>query len=175
MPVVDSDNGDLLDGSHPVIGQIINALCVKPYGLSAAIAATFSWANPYAERKAVKGRNLAVVGSRPVMGSCIVSRSIDPKDVVVMSLVAQRDYGGPNFGRRCVPEICTDTYPERCAWFEGALDDALHKVEALGMTTLALPYGIGCGLAKGDWKDYRAMIETVAGRHPAISVSIVRQ
>ena len=35
---------------------------------------------------------------------------------------------------------------------ECAVNDLIRQMKELGLTTLALPYGIGCGLGGGEWK-----------------------
>jgi hypothetical protein len=46
----------------------------------------------------------------------------------------------------------------------------LEAVAGLGAKSLAFPYGIGCGLAGGDWKVYETMLRDWAAAHPLINV-----
>jgi hypothetical protein len=40
---------------------------------------------------------------------------------------------------------------------------------------MTIPHGVGCGLAKGRWEDYRALIVEFAKDNPDIEVTIVRK
>lgn len=48
-----------------------------------------------------------------------------------------------------------DTKEDRISWFETCLIEILSK----GITKVAMPYNIGCGLAGGDWKVYHELLE----------------
>lgn len=51
--------------------------------------------------------------------------------------------------------IYKDSYEERKKWFQ----DCLDILDANNYGTVAIPYGIGRGLAGGKLKDYKDMIE----------------
>jgi uracil-DNA glycosylase len=78
----------------------------------------------------------------------------------VISLFAQYYPGEPSNRKK-------DTAANREGWFK----EALRKVK--GIKSIAFPYKIGCGLAKGDWSIYEAMIVDFAAKHPKIKVLIV--
>lgn len=42
-------------------------------------------------------------------------------------------------------------------------DTVTHSNETKNHTSIAIPYGIGCGLAGGDWAIVEGMIEEVLG------------
>lgn len=60
-----------------------------------------------------------------------------------------------NNAKFCYKCIYKDTYEERKKWFQ----DCLDILDENNYTVVAMPYGIGCGLAGGKWKDYKDMIE----------------
>ena len=43
-------------------------------------------------------------------------------------------------------------------------------VRGRGLASVALPDGIGCGLAGGTWTDYEKELEAFAVQHPGIRV-----
>lgn len=61
----------------------------------------------------------------------------------------------PNKVMSYYKSIYKDTYDERKKWFQ----DCLDILDSNNYGTVAMPYGIGCGLAGGKWKDYKDMIE----------------
>lgn len=155
--------GSVLD--HPCFAHQCNCLTTSAHGLSAAVADRFPWADVYAERQSVGRRNLAAPADRPEPGT-VAMRARGQQTVVAM--FAQYDYGRPGAARAGRPAQHRDTRENRLAWF----------VEALGrlggLESVAFPERVGCGLAGGDWRAYRAAIARYAAAHPATRVSIVR-
>ncbi|MBD3858346.1 macro domain-containing protein [Bacillus sp. 28A-2] len=47
--------------------------------------------------------------------------------------------------------------------FQHLKDTVTHSPEEKNQTSIAIPYGIGCGLAGGDWTIVEEMIEEVLG------------
>jgi O-acetyl-ADP-ribose deacetylase (regulator of RNase III) len=54
-----------------------------------------------------------------------------------------------------------------------ALNELNDDMSDLGLTTLALPYKLGSGLAGGNWKIVKAIIETIFGEDDKITVEII--
>jgi O-acetyl-ADP-ribose deacetylase (regulator of RNase III)/uncharacterized protein (DUF3820 family) len=69
----------------------------------------------------------------------------------VINLYGQNKEGSPTF---------YETRKQRLQWFQGCL----LKIEKLikPNETLAFPENIGCGLAKGNWSDYKTCLENFA-------------
>lgn len=145
--------GDLRN--EKTIAHVINAMCVKPHGLSQTLADAFPFANHYGSRQAVGKRNLA--RDPPVLGSIDMCTQ---DDQIVIGLVAQRDYGKPNRGRDGRSTL-TDTREDRLEWFEQALRRAVHAIECAKLPELALPMRVGCGLGGGYWHAYKRVIDAV--------------
>ena len=58
------------------------------------------------------------------------------------------------------PNNKADSAKQRRGYFKQALDEiAKRKDEIIGTKTLAFPFKIGCGLAKGNWNIYLKMIQ----------------
>lgn len=53
------------------------------------------------------------------------------------------------------PPAYKDTYQNRKIWFQECLD----ILDENNYETVAMPYGIGCGLAGGKWFEYKKMLE----------------
>lgn len=60
---------------------------------------------------------------------------------------------------------------KRIVWFQQCLKK-ISEIE--GIESIAFPFKIGCGLAGGDWKIYKNLIDYFAKRNPHISVEIHR-
>ena len=54
-----------------------------------------------------------------------------------------------------------DDEKQRLKWFQATLTQIAELPE---LESVAFPYQIGCGLAGGDWKQYRAALEEFAER-----------
>lgn len=58
----------------------------------------------------------------------------------------------------------------------GAFKTAImHVGKVEGITSVAFPFGIGCGLAGGDWAEYQRVIEHFARNYPAIRVGLFQK
>jgi len=77
-------------------------------------------------------------------------------------MFAQKNPGKPRNG---------DTAEQREAWFK----NCLQKFSKLkGLKSVAFPYKIGCGLARGKWESYKAMIDEWAVENSSVKVYIAR-
>lgn len=178
MPVQEV-RGDLLEpGNWDAIAHQINSRCIRPHGLSAAVASLGRGCH-YSKRRSEHGRNLAIESDRPTLGSIDVLGDADDhtrtKPYVIIGLVAQRDYGSPHVRRRHRPPG-SDTILDRLRWFRAALDTACQHCVDHGLTTLALPYKIGCGLGGGDWDEYCSVIDAMQRNYEEdLEIVIVRR
>jgi len=64
-----------------------------------------------------------------------------------------------------------DNRDARLRYFRECLD-RISKID--GIKSLAFPYKIGCGLAGGDWVEYKKEIENFSEENKSIEVSIVK-
>src|SRR3982751_2657294 len=169
--------GDLLTAGEEFILQQNNCIGCKPHGLSAAIALRFPYANPYAARRPIGKRNMAMEEDRPEPGTIKVFRP--PDDVgdsvacgatgklpTFVSMFAQYGMGKPFAYNNGGPDAHPDDFALRHQWFQRCL----YAVADLQPKSVALPYNIGCGLAQGDWLTYEGIIRSWADSHPEIAV-----
>jgi len=172
MPLIEV-NGDLLDATEPVIVQQLNCLCVRGHGLAASIAERFPYADVYGARRALGNRNLAIPEDRGVPGEIVVSYpdTASPNKIsespIIIGLYGQFDYGKPD-GYKYIKRTTTkqDNYELRVKWFTEALAKLKIWLIDNQISAVAFPYGIGCGLAGGDWKIYSKLLKDFAEHAP---------
>lgn len=98
-------------------------------------------------------------------GTIIVNKTRKDVPGYVANFMAQRGPGKPRG---------TDSYENRLAWFSLCLDHLRAYLQNHPeMKSVAFPHGIGCGLAGGNWRDYRKYINDFAESVPDIKVYIV--
>lgn len=145
MPVVEYKIGDVLE--QPVIVQQCNCVTVLSHGLSASIAQKYPWADIYKQR-VPKSRNVAKSTSVP--GTLTTSTN---GTTTVIHLFAQWAPGKPGQWQWRYPGPA-DTPASRLNWFQ----QCLVQLDALQFPHVAVPHGIGCGLAGGDWVLYERLL-----------------
>jgi O-acetyl-ADP-ribose deacetylase (regulator of RNase III) len=144
MVIVCIIDGDLLDSSQSIIAHQCN--CVTSYGkgLSAAIFAKYPYADVYSSNS--ENRKVGHIDIRnPKFG--------DVESPIIIAIYAQYKYG------KSVTE-------PRLTWFQQCLDRMIEN----GITDVAMPYGIGCGLAGGNWADYKRLLSNTT-----LSVTLFRK
>ncbi len=80
----------------------------------------------------------------------------------VINMLSQYKPGSPSVG---------DSSDDRIRWFKLCLKE-IKNIDDI--KSVAFPYKIGCGLAKGDWKTYKKIIEEFVEENKDISVYICR-
>lgn len=123
-----------------------NATGNRNMGLASLISKKYPTANLYSGKHKCENRPL---------GSIILRDNI-------VALIAQNSPGKP---------AEKDSSIMRLAWFKQALTQACNIPQ---VSTLYLPYGIGCGLAGGDWKQYSKAIEEIQEMHKGIEIVLVK-
>jgi O-acetyl-ADP-ribose deacetylase (regulator of RNase III) len=148
-------NGSLLDSDCQYIAHQCNCYSGRGAGLASAIFKAFPWTDVHSIRPE-HGNDAALFCSITVHG--------DPKrkERCVISIYGQLKPGKPSPGR--------DSAASRLQAFRKALDQIaeLPKLKSIGF-----PYGIGCGLAGGDWKEYETLLEKFAERVGENGVSVI--
>jgi O-acetyl-ADP-ribose deacetylase (regulator of RNase III) len=124
---------DILQSESQYIVHQCNCTGNRSWGLAAKIFKKWKSANIYSGKNKVETRT---------PGEIIVREKI-------INLLGQIHPGGPSDG---------DTSLEREKFFA----EGLEKIAALQPVSVAFPFGIGCGLAKGDWNNYMKMLEDFA-------------
>ena len=155
-----------------LICQINNCTARKlhPYSFSWELAQVFNYANPYQHRSSGPYPNLAEIRHRPDLGSveilhpptgtkgpsfaCLYSQYKMGKwdsTYYLNSFKADQDYK--------YKALRKDTYQHRVQYFKQCLNNLLIKIKLNDIyPVIVFPKYIGCGLAKGDWKDYEPII-----------------
>jgi len=148
--------GDVRQSEARFIVHQVNSVTSTAAGLAAQIFRLFPWADIYSPR----ARALRPYRPRPEeLPGQIIVRGDGESERFVINLVGQFYPGKPKN-----PDSERDGYAAR----ERAFAEALARVlEIPDLKSVAFPSGIGCGLAGGDWKRYRAMIEQFASRTQA--------
>ena len=140
--------GDLLSGEYQTIAHQCNCISKNGGGLYLDVIEKYPQTDVYSTRK------------RPSIPGTIMF--INP----VILMFSQYYPSGPreeSFG--------FDTKEERECWFKQCLD----AIPELGISEIAFPYKIGCGLAQGKWRKYKTMIKIFAKTNPDIDVYIVKK
>lgn len=176
--------GDILDVTEGIIVQQCNCLCIRPHGLSKAIADKWPWADPYGKRKQMGKRNMAVFEDWDTPGTWLAHACFGSKvKLHVVDLFAQLDYGvaedNPNYlkpppWRQNRLKVLAsskfknnpDTMANRLEWFYKALESMCSQLPK-ETDTVYFPYKIGCGLAGGHWPDYHTVIKALQQTCPA--------
>ncbi|MCC2248905.1 macro domain-containing protein [Virgibacillus sp. AGTR] len=155
MPIT-IKNGTILHADEHIIAHQVNGLGVMGGGVARQIKQAYpgvfrrykTFVDNHSSPEELLGRNLMIVtDGKPVY-------QYDPSDgaKIISNL----------FGQARISTSQKQTSEE-------ALKKALeHLVEFAKMDNLsvAMPYGIGCGLGGGNWNEIRVIIEDVFGNYP---------
>ena len=149
--------GNLLHAKEKFIAHQCNCVTLSARGLAQSIAQRYPWANTYHKRKPHPTiSNCAIKKDRSIPGSVdIVKRGKD--EHIVLCLYAQYRPGKPGHYSK-YPGKYVDTKNNRLAWFASCLQ-SLEQSGHIDGEPIAMPYGIGCGLAGGNWSQYKQMLE----------------
>jgi O-acetyl-ADP-ribose deacetylase (regulator of RNase III) len=148
-------NDSLLDSDCLYIAHQCNCYSRRGAGLASAVFKAFPWANVYSSRSE-RGNDASLFGSITVHG--------DPKrgQRYVINIYGQLNPGKPSPGH--------DSAASRLEAFDKALDQIAELPE---LESIRFPYGIGCGLAGGDWNKYERLLEDFAERVGERGVSVI--
>ena len=153
MVIVKYIVGDLLGAKETYICQQCNCLTIKPHGLSKSISDKYPWGDPYK----IRPKKTANTTSCPDEPGTIIELQ-HPTDVnkhTILCLMAQWSPGGRNAYKQYYSNKYDDTYENRKKWFK----ECLEILDENDYNIVAMPYGIGCGLAGGIWNEYKKMLE----------------
>lgn len=136
--------GNLLDADTKYIAHQANCLTRRSAHLAKAVFDRFPYADIYSTRR---------LGEKGEPGTIIIKgNGLDQRYVI--NMLAQYGPGKPKN-----PNSRVDGYDARRKYFYLCLR-AIQKIE--GLSSIAFPWGIGCGAAGGDWKFYNLVIEKFA-------------
>lgn len=160
MVIVDVINKNIFESGEKVIAQQCNCVCRRGHGLSLSIAKKYPYADIYRDRVPMVGNSRRNCTSDPLEpGTIKISEPYDTnsKDPTVIAMFAQWAPGKARAYEKQYPMSgnAIDNEKYRLHWFEFALDEILEA----GYDQVAMPYFIGCGLAGGEWKSYKQLLE----------------
>lgn len=155
-------DGNILDAKEEYILQQCCCTAIRPHGLSETIATVWKDANIYALRKGIGKRNMAIPEDRPEPGTI----QIVGKRKIICAF-AQVAMGKPGMYDSCGKP---DTLEDRYDYFI----ECLQKITELNITSIAIPYKIGCGLAGGNWEQYYNALNEWANNNPTIKIVIYK-
>lgn len=148
-------HGNIIDSDAQFIVHQCNCVSTGMAGLAKTIFKKYPYSDTYSKRNSKEERSLDDPGTISIHGN-----GKDKRYIV-------------NFYSQYYPgkaKYKNDSLEIREKWFEKCLD-LLGQVEDL--KSVAFPYGIGCGLAGGDWDKYYGMIEDFSDRNPDTEIFIV--
>jgi O-acetyl-ADP-ribose deacetylase (regulator of RNase III) len=154
MPAAVAD-GNLLDAPDQFIAHQCNCVTGHAAGLAAALFSRFPHADVYSGRAA-----------HDVPGTIRVRGGDGTADRPVIAIFGQVYPGKPRY-----PNSETDGADARERHFAAALG-LIAGIP--GITSVAFPWEIGCGMAGGNWTRYRAIIDRFADSNPGIRATVYR-
>ena len=134
--------GDLLTTDRLIIAHQCNCVSRGAKGLAQQLFQRWPWANVYDPK--ICPRNHRQPGQIFI---CKQPKK-DVKPEFVVALFAQVNPGGPV--AYASTGLLIDDRENRLLWFQ----KCLGHLYGVGGGEVAMPWGIGCGLAGGNWADY---------------------
>lgn len=157
--------GDILESNAQYIVHQTNCVSHKASGLAKFLFEKFPHANVYEERALVKSWHIP--GQIYIRGGI---SSGDESNRLVINVMGQFLPGAPQTVNMEGIEI-KETESMRRKYFLTCLS---RIMEIKDLKSIAFPWKIGCGLAKGNWKDYNKILNAFAKRIDA-DVSIIKR
>lgn len=157
-------------GKNKFIVQQCCGTCTQAAGLSAAIAKKYPSLNPYKSRVPIGRTHTATMETRNQPGTAKLFT--DPTTQTNMiCLFGQYGTGKPSQYKDSFITM-DDSAATRETYFKQALEDMARQIPS--NSTLYIPYGIGCGLAGGNWTNYERMLKEFSTNHPDITITVVK-
>lgn len=144
--------GNLLDATDDWIVHQTNCMSSRSKGLASSIFRVFPHADVYNNRGRDQPGTIAIRGTQG---------PDSPRGVIA---IHGQIYPGP--ARRW------DSREMRHGFFRAGL--SLIADELGGGISLGFPFGIGCGLAGGEWSEYQELLQQFARAHPQIEITLYR-
>lgn len=144
-------NGDLFNSNETWIIQQCNCVTNRSAGLSKEVFKRYPKADIYRKRtKPDKPGNI----------------TIHYGDKNIINLLAQYYPGKPSY-RKTMDNLLDDTN-QRIEWFKNCLKEISRHADEINEKyerSVAVPYGIGCGLAGGNWTVYLSLLKEFSERY----------
>lgn len=145
--MIKTAEGNILDAKEDIICHQVNCKGVMGAGLAKQIKSKYP--NMYKEYK-----HLCTEQGDKLLSSVQLITTNDGKTIA--NLFAQVGYGR---------KVKQTDYDALRSCLQSLKSTVTNPHEAKNRTSIAIPYGIGCGLAGGDWTIVEAMIEDVLGNY----------
>lgn len=152
--MISNIDGDLLEAKEQYICHACNCVSHGAAGLAYDLFKKFPYSNIYVQRTS---------SSEP--GTISIHGDGDQNRYII-NMFSQYFPGKPN------NNIKKDTSKIRKNYFMSCLEH-ISKIE--GLQSVALPFGIGCGLAGGNWEEYYRLIEWFANSNPNVNVCLYKK
>lgn len=153
--VLITKSGDLLDATEDAIVHQCNCVTNYPKGLSKAIFTKWPFSDVYSCRQNDHK------DYKDTPGTIKIRRK---ESTIIVNLFGQYYPSKPKY--------INDTAKKRLKWFEQGLLQIATKLP--NIKSIAFPFKIGCGLAKGNWQDYFQKLKDFATNNPHINVVIYK-
>lgn len=165
---------NLLDAQEEYIVQQCNCIGTRTNGLSRQIALRFPHADPYRwKHPLTPGGFIAIQEDRHTPGEIEVLGDKSKGERPVICMFAQVGPGRPYSTCNSTGIYGIDNHDARSLWFARCLENIVKEVNP---SSLAFPYGIGCGLAGGDWQNvYNPILQRFSQRHHIAVVLYLHQ
>jgi O-acetyl-ADP-ribose deacetylase (regulator of RNase III) len=159
------ENGDILDTDATYIVHQCNAVTPQASGLAKAIFDKFEYANIYSSRRISRTpRSGEYPGNIVICGNGHDLRW-------VVNAIAQYYPGKPKF-----PTGKVDGHEARKRYFKECLNKiAVEIIKPFKPKSIAFPYGIGCGLAGGNWNEYLQILDLFANWSKDTKIRIIKK
>lgn len=162
--------GDILDAKEDYILQQCNCLTVRAHGLSADLARKFPYADIYATRRPIGNRNVCIEEDRSTPGSYEILSDPEETSPAIICLFGQWRPGAveTSYFKQYPESNPPESKEAREYWFKVGLfriGEYFRVIISDKINTIAVPYKIGCGLAKGDWDTYLKMLTDFQDRY----------
>lgn len=144
------EEGDIINATEDYICHQCNCVSTGAAGLAKALFNKYKWANTYIHRTPDEEfKHFDKPGTVAVMHNGV------PDIPNIVNMYAQYRPGKPH------KTSIMDGREARLKYFESCLNHMMRFVRE--PSSFSFPYGIGCGLAEGNWDDYHARIQWFAG------------
>ena len=149
-------NLDICKTTEKYILQQCNCLTTSSWGLAKTIELHFKHVDIYSNRRRMKGTNYAVPNDRSIPGTVTILEGEDHSPSIICLYGQYRP--GKSISNYGYPSGYPDTTKDRLRYFEEGLDGLLDYFED-ECAIIAVPFTIGCGLARRKWDDYLRLLQ----------------
>jgi O-acetyl-ADP-ribose deacetylase (regulator of RNase III) len=143
---------NLFENNAEAYFQCCNCFCRMRSGVAAGMRQLYP--------EAVEVDEQTIPGDKTKLGKFTVAHAKNGRYIYNL-------YGQYNYGTDVSRKV---NYEALYTAIEYALDDCVNK----GIKTIALPYNMGCGLARGNWNIVSVMIQELFQKYPDVELYICK-